>query len=43
MPRGHLLSSSYDGDKYLGPQKVIADLDKIFSTGGTAAPLAQTR
>ena len=23
---GHLLSSSYDGDRYLGPQKVIADL-----------------
>ena len=29
---GRLLSSSYEGENYLGPQKVIADLQKIFST-----------
>ena len=39
---GHLLSSSYDGGKYLGPKKVIGDLEKIFA-GGAAAPLAQAR
>jgi thiol-disulfide isomerase/thioredoxin len=39
---GHLLSSSYDGTRYLGPEKVIADLQKIF-TEGTAAPLVQAR
>lgn len=39
---GHLLSSSYDGDRYLGPQKVIADLQKIFAEGA-AAPIAQAR
>ena len=39
---GHLLSSSYDGEKYLGPQKVIGDLQKIFA-GGVAVPLAQAR
>ena len=41
-PTGHLLSSSYDGGKYLGPKKVIGDLEKIFA-GGAAAPLAQAR
>ena len=41
-PTGHLLSSSYDGGKYLGPKKVIGDLEKIFA-GGVAAPLAQAR
>jgi nucleoredoxin len=39
---GHLLSSSYDGEKYLGPLKVIADLQQIFA-GNAAAPLAQVR
>ena len=39
---GHLLSSSYDGGKYLGPEKVIGDLQQIFA-GDTAAPLAQAR
>jgi nucleoredoxin len=38
---GHLLSSSYEGGKYLSPKKVIGDLEKIFG-GGAAAPLAQT-
>ena len=28
---GHVVASSYDGDKYLGPQKAIADLEKIFA------------
>ena len=39
---GHLLSSSHDGDRYLGPQKVIADLQKIFAEGANP-PLAQVR
>jgi nucleoredoxin len=38
---GHVLSSSFDGDNYLGPQKVLADLQKIFA-GGASTPLAQT-
>ena len=38
---GHILSSSFEGDKYLGPQKVLADLQKIFA-GGAKTPLAQT-
>jgi nucleoredoxin len=39
---GHILSSSFEGDKYLGPQKVLADLQKIFARGANT-PLAQTR
>jgi nucleoredoxin len=39
---GQLLSSSYDGGKYLGPKKVLGDLEKIFA-GGVVAPLAQAR
>ncbi len=40
---GKLISSSYDGEKYLGPQKVLADLDAIFA-GKTIAPVtAQTQ
>ncbi len=32
---GHLVASSYEGDKYLGPQYALAALEKIFvSTGG---------
>ncbi len=38
---GHILSSSFEGDNYLGPQKVLADLQKIFA-GGANTPLAQT-
>ena len=38
---GHVLSSSFEGDNYLGPQKVLADLQKIF-TGG-ASTTAQTQ
>ena len=38
---GHVLSSSFDGDNYLGPQKVLADLQKIFADGAST-PLAQT-
>jgi nucleoredoxin len=30
-PAGHVLSSSFEGEKYLGPQKVIADLERIFA------------
>lgn len=37
---GKLLSSSFEGEKYLGPQKVLADLDAIFGRGNVAA---QTR
>jgi nucleoredoxin len=28
---GRVISNSYDGEKYLGPQKVLADLDTIFT------------
>ena len=37
---GHVLSSSFEGDNYLGPQKVLADLQKIFADGANT-PLAQ--
>jgi nucleoredoxin len=40
--KGQLLSSSYDGHRYLGPQKVIADLQKILA-GDANPPLAQVR
>ncbi len=40
--RGQVLSSSSDGEKYLGPQKVLADLDQIFANAGKPA-VAQTR
>jgi nucleoredoxin len=36
-----LVASSYDGDKYLGPQHVLAELDKIFATNA-AAQVAQS-
>lgn len=36
---GRLLSSAYDGSKYLGPQKVLDDLDGIFA-GKTPAQIA---
>jgi nucleoredoxin len=37
----HVIASSYDGDKYLGPQHVLAELDNIFATNA-AAQVAQT-
>lgn len=39
---GHLLSSTYDGGKYLGPQKVITDLQRIFGAEASE-PIAQVR
>jgi len=36
-----LVASSYDGDKYLGPEHVLTELDKIFSTNA-ATQLAQS-
>jgi thiol-disulfide isomerase/thioredoxin len=38
----HVIASSYDGDKYLGPQNVLTALDKIFATNATGQ-IAQTR
>jgi nucleoredoxin len=38
----HIVASSYEGDKYLGPQNALAALDKIFANKGNA-PLAQGR
>ena len=38
----HIVASSYDGDKYVGPQNALAALDKIFATGG-GGQVAQTR
>jgi hypothetical protein len=35
---GKLLSSSFDGQKHLGPEKVLADLDAIFA--GSPASVA---
>ena len=39
---GHVLASSYDGDKYLGPQNTLAALDKIFAQN-PGGPVAQAR
>jgi nucleoredoxin len=39
---GKLLSSSYSGSQYLGPQKVLADLDTIFA-GGQVPQVAQVQ
>lgn len=36
-----VVASSYDGEKYLGPQNALAALDKIFAAPATA--VAQTR
>lgn len=33
----HIVASSYDGDKYLGPQSVLGALDKIFATNQTGS------
>jgi nucleoredoxin len=38
----HIVASSYDGDKYVGPQNALAALDQIFATGG-GGQVAQTR
>ena len=34
---GKVVSDSYAGKEYLGPQKVLADLDQIFAGGGRVA------
>jgi thiol-disulfide isomerase/thioredoxin len=39
---GHVLSNCYADGKYVGPAKVIADLQKIFA-GTAGSPIAQTR
>jgi nucleoredoxin len=39
-PAGRVISDTYAGEKFLGPQKVLADLEGIF--GGTA-PMAAKR
>lgn len=39
--QGKVISDSFDGKTYLGPHKVLADLDRIFATGSTG-PVAQT-
>ncbi|MGI8889631.1 MAG: thioredoxin-like domain-containing protein [Chthoniobacterales bacterium] len=31
---GHLLATSYEGTKYVGPEKVLAELEKIFASKG---------
>ena len=36
---GRVVASSYDGDKYVGPQTALASLDQIFA----ATALAQSR
>lgn len=38
---GHILSDSYSGKEYLGPAKVLADIDSIFNSSGGA--VAQSR
>lgn len=39
---GHILASSYDGDKYLGPKNALAALQKIFAKNANS-PLTQAR
>lgn len=39
---GKIVSSSYSGKQYLGPQKVLADLDTIFA-GGQVPQVAQVK
>lgn len=39
---GRILSNSYAGGKYVGPQKVLADLEKRFAADG-AKPVADAR
>lgn len=38
----HIVASSYDGEKYLGPQNALAALDQLFAGAGAAA-VAQAR
>lgn len=43
LDRGsHVVASSYDGEKYLGPQNALAALDRIFA-GESPTALAQAR
>lgn len=39
---GRIVASSYDGEKYLGPQNALAALDRIFAGNGPTA-VAQAR
>ncbi|MEO6870986.1 MAG: thioredoxin-like domain-containing protein, partial [Chthoniobacterales bacterium] len=39
---GRVVASSYEGDKYLGPQNALAALDSIFA-GNAAGPVASAR
>jgi hypothetical protein len=34
---GKVMSDSFAGKEYVGPGKVLADLDAIFAKGGLAA------
>lgn len=38
----HVVASSYEGDKYVGPQHALATLDKIFAANA-ASPIASAR
>jgi nucleoredoxin len=40
--QGRVVSDSYNGKTYRGPDKVLADLDQLFA-GGAAAAVAQNR
>jgi hypothetical protein len=33
---GKVLADTYEGEKFLGPEKVLADLEGIFARGSTA-------
>ena len=35
--QGKVVSNSFEGEKYVGPQKVLADLDQLFASGSTVA------
>jgi thiol-disulfide isomerase/thioredoxin len=37
--QGKIVSNSFEGKSYRGPHKVLDDLRKLLSEGGTAAPL----
>ncbi|MEO5721606.1 MAG: thioredoxin-like domain-containing protein [Chthoniobacterales bacterium] len=41
-PQGRVISNSFEGATYRGPEKVLADLDQLFA-GGAPTALAQTR
>lgn len=38
---GRVISDSYAGTTYLGPSKVLRDLDQLFAGGAAPAPVAQ--